>query len=94
MTFPANQILPFGGCVITWKQVWHRDDYYDVSDLLRKEVIRMEDVCAVVEAPDVLWNAVRIHFRGRTRFGWAASYARAKSAANTIGHHLVVRANP
>jgi hypothetical protein len=54
----------------------------------------MEDVCAVVEAPDVLWNAVRIHFRGRTRFGWAASYARAKSAANTIGHHLVVRANP
>jgi hypothetical protein len=94
MTFRANQLLAFGGCVITWKQVWHGHDYYDLSDHLRKEVIRMEDVCAVVEAPDVLWNTVRIHFRRLRRFGWAVSYGRAKSAPNTIGHHVVVRTNP
>lgn len=87
-------LLAFGGCVITWKQVWHGDGHYYVSDLLRTEVIRMEDVCAFVEAHGVLWNTVRIHFRRRTRFGWAASYARAKSARNVITHHLVVRANP
>jgi hypothetical protein len=67
-------------CAAAWKQVWRGEHHYHVSTPFKSGAVRGEDVCAVVEAPGVFVNVLRIHFRRRTRFGWTISYLPANSA--------------
>ena len=60
--------------ITTWKNVRYRDRNYVVSDLFKSESISSQDVCLAVEARGLLWNAVRIHFKRPTRFGWHISF--------------------
>lgn len=66
-----------------WKQVRRGKLHYFVSNVFKSETVGFEDVCAVVDSPGVCWKTTRIHFRRRTRFGWAISYVPAKETERT-----------
>jgi len=74
-------------CLIVWKQVREGEHHYYVSDLFKSEAIRLDEVCALIDAPGLLWNSARIHFRRKTRFGWAISYVPMRRAGKPTGHH-------
>lgn len=74
-------------CVLTWKQV-RQDDYnYHISDLFRSEAVHMDEICAVVDTPGLLWKSSRIHFRRKTRFGWAVTFVPLPFRSQLVGNH-------
>jgi len=77
----ATAHLLVAGIVLTaWKHVRRGEGHYFVTNFLKSETVRFEDVCAVVNSSGVYWTTARIHFRRKTRFGWAISYVPAKGA--------------
>ena len=75
-----GHLLASVAVLAVWKQVRRGEGHYFVTNFLKSETVGLEDVCVVVTSPGVYWTTARIHFRRKTRFGWAISYVPAKRA--------------
>lgn len=87
LTLGAVDFAASAICLVAWKHVREGKHHYYCSDLFRSEAIHLDDVCVAIDAPGLLWNSSRIHFRRKTRFGWAISYVPMKRAGQPTGRH-------
>lgn len=87
ITLGIGHLAAAMSCALTWKQVREDDCYFHISDLFRSEAVRLDEVCAVVDTPGLLWKSSRIHFRRKTRFGWAVTFVPLPFRSQPAGKH-------